>query len=199
MLPSSADAPAFRLWAPNSRTRKIFPRSSSRTCAPMATSNRRPAPSTTSSGTEQSVHCKSPRKLLRSGRAPARATLKAWTNRGHSSNAPRRRMLQPLPGLCFRSGPSNQLPLRRSLQTRYRGLEEEGSEGAGGGIGDGIALVGAAAGIGERGGGLAEVVQEGVQDGIENAGHILCSEAALAKLAPQKRLLFPVPTMTANP
>ena len=29
-------------------------------------------------------------------------------------------MLQPLPGLCFRSGPSNQLPLRRSLQTRYR-------------------------------------------------------------------------------
>ena len=36
-------------------------------------------------------------------------------------------------------------PLRRSLQTRYRGLEEEGSEGAGGGIGDGIVLVGAAA------------------------------------------------------
>ena len=108
-------------------------------------------------------------------------------------------MLQPLPGLCFRSGPSNQLPLRRSLQTRYRGLEEEGSEGAGGGIGDGIALVGAVAGIGERGGGLAEVVQEGIQDGIENAGHILCSEAALAKLTPQKRLLFPVPTMTANP
>ena len=31
-------------------------------------------------------------------------------------------MLQPLPGLCFRSGPSNQLPLRRSLQTRYRGV-----------------------------------------------------------------------------
>ena len=30
-------------------------------------------------------------------------------------------MLQPLPGLCFRSGPSNQLPLRRSLQIRYRG------------------------------------------------------------------------------
>ena len=74
------------------------------------------------------------------------------------------------------------------------GLEEEGSEGAGGGIGDGIALVGAAAGIREGGGGLAEVVQEG----IENAGHILCSEAALAKLSPQKRLLFPVPTMTAN-
>ncbi len=79
------------------------------------------------------------------------------------------------------------------------GLQEEGSEGAGGGIGDGLALVGAAAGIGERGGGLAEVVQEGIQDGIENAGHILCSEAALAKLTPQKRLLFPVPTMTANP
>ncbi len=33
-------------------------------------------------------------------------------------------MLQPLPGLCFRSGPSNQLPLRRSLQTRYRGDAE---------------------------------------------------------------------------
>ena len=29
-------------------------------------------------------------------------------------------MLQPLPGLCFRSGPSNQLPLRRSLQAKYR-------------------------------------------------------------------------------
>ena len=38
------------------------------------------------------------------------------------------------------------------------GLEEEGSKGAGGGIGDGIALVGAAAGVGERGGGLAEAV-----------------------------------------
>ena len=38
------------------------------------------------------------------------------------------------------------------------GLEEEGRKGAGGGIGDGIALVGAAAGIGERGGGLAEAV-----------------------------------------
>ena len=41
------------------------------------------------------------------------------------------------------------------------GLEEEGSKGAGGGIGDGIALVGAAAGVGERGGGLAELCRRG--------------------------------------
>ena len=38
-------------------------------------------------------------------------------------------MLQPLPGLCFRSGPSNQLPLRRSLQTRYRGQVQRGETG----------------------------------------------------------------------
>ena len=37
-------------------------------------------------------------------------------------------MLQPLPGLCFRSGPSNQLPLRRSLLTRYRGQFVEDSD-----------------------------------------------------------------------
>ena len=51
--------------------------------------------------------------------------------------------------------------MRRWKLRKEGGLQEEGSEGAGSGIGDGIALVGAAAGIGERSGGLAEVVPGG--------------------------------------
>ena len=61
-------------------------------------------------------------------------------------------------------------------------LEEEGGEGAGSGVGEGVALVGAATGIGQARGGLAEAVQEG----IENGGHIVSSKAAPAKSSPQK-------------
>ncbi len=70
------------------------------------------------------------------------------------------------------------LLLHAALELEEGGsLEEEGGEGARGGVGDGVALVGAAAGIGQTRGGLAEAVQQG----IENRGHILWLKAAPEK------------------
>ena len=69
------------------------------------------------------------------------------------------------------------LLLHQALESEEgEGLEEEGGEGAGGGV----ALVGAVAGIGQIGGGLAEAVQ----DGFENGGRISCLEAPAEKLSP---------------
>ena len=62
------------------------------------------------------------------------------------------------------------------------GLEEEGGEGAGGSIGEAVALVGAGPGIGQGGGDLAESVEEGFKDG--NGGHTLCLKAESEKSSP---------------
>ena len=63
-------------------------------------------------------------------------------------------------------------------------LEEERREGTGSGVGDAVALVRPAAGIGQGGGGLAEAGEERLKDG--NGGHILCFKAATAKSRAQK-------------
>ena len=52
------------------------------------------------------------------------------------------------------------------------GLEEEGGEGAGGSIGEAVALVGAGPGIGQGGGDLAESVEDGIQ-GRERRPHFM--------------------------
>ena len=64
------------------------------------------------------------------------------------------------------------------------GLEEEGGESTGGGVGEAVALVGAGPGSRQGGGDLAESVEERLKDG--NGGHILCLKALSAKLSPQK-------------
>ena len=61
-------------------------------------------------------------------------------------------------------------------------LHEEGSEGRAGGVGNGVAHVGAGAGIGECGGGLAEAGQQG----IEGRSHIPSSKEVGAKSSGQK-------------
>ena len=67
------------------------------------------------------------------------------------------------------------------------GLEEEGGEGAGSGVGDGVALVGAGARAGQGGCGLAEVVQQGIEDErVGNGSHTLRFEAVHAKPSTQK-------------
>ena len=67
------------------------------------------------------------------------------------------------------------------------GLEEKRGEGAGSGIGDGIALVGAGPGVRQGGSGLLEAVQQGLEhSGIGNRGHILCLKALPAKSSPLK-------------
>ena len=63
-------------------------------------------------------------------------------------------------------------------------MEEERRQGAGGGVGDAVALVRAGSGIGQGGGDLAESVEEGLKDG--NGGHILCFKAVTAKSRAQK-------------
>ncbi len=66
-------------------------------------------------------------------------------------------------------------------------LEEERGEGAGSGIGDVVALVGAGTWVGHGGGGLVEAVQKGLErSGIGNGWHILCLKAVPTKLSPQK-------------
>ncbi len=64
------------------------------------------------------------------------------------------------------------------------GLEEEGGESTGGGVGEAVALVGAGPGSRQGGGDLAESVEERLKDG--NGGHILCLKALSEKLSPQK-------------
>ena len=67
-----------------------------------------------------------------------------------------------------------------------RVLHEEGGEGAASGIGDGVALVEAAPGIGECGGGLADA-QQGIEGlGTESLGHIPSFKGAAAKSRAQK-------------
>lgn len=59
-----------------------------------------------------------------------------------------------------------------------RGLEKEGGEGAGGGIEDGVALVGAAPEVGQGGGDLVDAVQNGIEEmGVRNGDHTLCCDA----------------------
>ena len=68
-----------------------------------------------------------------------------------------------------------------------RVLHEEGGEGAASGIGDGVALVEAAPGIGECGGGLAEAAQQGIEGlGTESLGHIPSFKGAAGKSRAQK-------------
>ena len=64
------------------------------------------------------------------------------------------------------------------------GLEEEGGESTGGGVGKAVALVGAGPGIRQGGGDLAESVEERLKDG--NGGHTLCLKAVPEKSSPQK-------------
>ena len=66
-------------------------------------------------------------------------------------------------------------------------LQKEGSEGTGGGVGHGVALVGARAGIGQGGGGLAEAVEKRLE-GLSKEGlrHIPSWKAAAAKSSAQK-------------
>ena len=68
------------------------------------------------------------------------------------------------------------------LALEGRGLEEEGREGAAGGIDDPVLLVGAGAGIGELGGCCAEAGEER----IENADHPPWFEAARRMSETQK-------------
>ena len=80
----------------------------------------------------------------------------------------------------------------RVLQAALEGeeggvLQEEGSEGTGGGVGDRELLVAAAPGIGECGGGLAEAAQQGIEGlGTESLGHIPSFKGAVAKSRARK-------------
>ena len=64
------------------------------------------------------------------------------------------------------------------------GLEEEGGESTGGGVGKAVALIGAGPGSRQGGGDLAESVEERLKDG--NGGHTLCLKAVSEKSSPQK-------------
>ena len=80
------------------------------------------------------------------------------------------------------------LVLHAALEGEEGGiLHEEGSECTGGGVSDRELLVGAAPGIGEGGGGLAEAGEEGIEgEGIESRGHIPSFKGAAAKSRAQK-------------
>ena len=66
-------------------------------------------------------------------------------------------------------------------------LQEEGSEGTGGGVSDRELLVEAVPGIGECGGGLAEAAQQGIEGlGIERLDHTPSFKGAAAKSRARK-------------
>ena len=77
-------------------------------------------------------------------------------------------------GVCWQAAPAIE---------KGGGLEAE----SGGGIGGGVLLVGACARVEQLGGGLAEALEQGLQDeGVGNGCHTLCSKVVRRKLSPGK-------------